>query len=167
MSNLRRYNSNGKDFFITCVRLNRMPILVENINELWKAINYTKAMHTFELKSWVILPDHFHIIIGTMQNDISGIMKGIKQKFSGLYRSKSGLTSGRVWQHRFWDHIIRNEDDLKKHLDYIHYNPVKHGLTRSPFEYKHSSIHDFLARGYYQKDWGVVEEPNLSQGFGE
>lgn len=167
MSNLRRYNPNGKEIFVTCLTFNRRPILIKNINEFWAALNHTKANFPLCLKAWVILPDHFHLIIDTMQNDISKIMKGIKQKFSGLYRSKLGLTSGRVWQHRFWDHIVRNEDDLKKHLEYIHYNPVKHGLTRSPFEYEHSSIHYYLAEGYYQPDWGVLETVNYSGGFGE
>ena len=167
MSNLRRYNSNGKDFFITCVTLNRIPILVDNVYEFWKAVDYTKAKIQFEINAWAILPDHFHFIIDPMQSDISRIIKGIKQKFCGLYCSKLGLTSGRVWQHRFWDHIIRNEDDLKKHLDYIHYNPVKHGLTRSPFEYEHSSIHDYFARGYYQPDWGVMNIVSNKDGFGE
>ncbi|MCH7948240.1 MAG: transposase [candidate division Zixibacteria bacterium] len=167
MSNLRRYNSNGKDFFITCVTLNRIPILVDNVYEFWKAVDYTKAKIQFEINAWAILPDHFHFIIDPMQSDISRIIKGIKQKFCGLYCSKLGLTSGRVWQHRFWDHIIRNEDDLKKHLDYIHYNPVKHGLTRSPFEYEHSSIRNYLAEGYYQPDWGVMEIVSNKVGFGE
>ena len=167
MSNLRRYNSNGKDFFITCVTLNRIPILVDNVYEFWKAVDYTKAKIQFEINAWAILPDHFHFIIDPMQSDISRIIKGIKQKFCGLYCSKLGLTSGRVWQHRFWDHIIRNEDDLKKHLDYIHYNPVKHGLTRSPFEYEHSSIQNYLAEGYYQPDWGVMAIVSNKVGFGE
>lgn len=167
MSILRRYNPDGRDIFITCVTLDRTPILINNIDVFWEAIGHTRAKITFNIKAWVILPDHFHFIIDPIQSDISKIMKGIKLKFFGLYRSKYGLMRGAVWQKRFWDHIIRDEDDLKKHLDYIHYNPVKHGLTRSPFKYKHSSIHDYLAEGYYQSDWGVIEHVSNEDGFGE
>ena len=77
--------------------------------------------------------------------------------FGKLYLKRTGQESGRVWQNRFWDHIIRDEQDLKNHLDYIHYNPVKHGLANSPFEWKESSFHQFRKQGHYPEDWGVSE----------
>jgi len=69
------------------------------------------------------------------------------------------------WQNRFWDHIIRNQDDINKHIDYIHYNPVKHGLTARPFSWEHSSIHEY--KDYYGADWGVEEKPEFGDEYGE
>jgi len=82
-------------------------------------------------------------------------MHDFKLSFASLYRKKHNQNAGRVWQSRFWDHIIRNEKDLNNHIDYIHYNPVKHGLVKSPFEWKYSSIHEY--KEYYQTDWGKKE----------
>jgi putative transposase len=76
--------------------------------------------------------------------------------FAALYRKRANLRSARVWQNRFWDHIIRDMDDRNRHLDYIHYNPVKHGHVSSPFEWEYSSIHDFRKQGFYASDWGVL-----------
>jgi REP-associated tyrosine transposase len=72
-----------------------------------------------------------------------------------------------IWQRRFWDHIIRNQTDLNKHIDYIHYNPVKHGYVNSPFEWEYSSIHVYRDKGYYQSDWGMKEDLNIGGEFGE
>ena len=94
-------------------------------------------------------------------------MKEFKLKFSGLYRSRHHLNSGRIWQYRFWDHIIRNQDDMNRHIDYIHYNPVKHGLTDDPSKYEHSSISKFRKSGYYENDWGVQHMIDLKGEFGE
>ncbi len=74
---------------------------------------------------------------------------------------------GKIWQRRFWDHVIRDQNDLNKHIDYIHYNPVKHGLIKSPFEWEYSSIHNFCAEGYYSLDWGVKDKPDMDGEYGE
>jgi len=66
-----------------------------------------------------------------------------------------------LWQRRFWDHIIRDEDDLKMHVDYIHYNPVKHGLVARPEDYPYSSYRYWFERGYYEEEWGHSEPENL------
>jgi putative transposase len=77
------------------------------------------------------------------------------------------LAGGRIWQRRFWDHIIRNEADLNRYIDYIHYNPVKHGFAQSPFSYLHTSIHEYQKEGYYQADWGAKETPGFKGDYGE
>jgi putative transposase len=77
------------------------------------------------------------------------------------------MANGRLWQHRFWDHVIRNENDYVRHVDYIHYNPVKHGLTPSPFEYELSSINRWAARGYYDRTWGTSQTVVCDGDFGE
>ncbi|MDP2728820.1 MAG: transposase, partial [Dehalococcoidia bacterium] len=59
-----------------------------------------------------------------------------------------------IWQRRFWEHVIRDQTDFNRHCDYIHYNPVKHGLVNSPLEWKHSSFRKFVEKGLYRQDWG-------------
>ena len=70
-------------------------------------------------------------------------------------------------RYRFWDHVIRDENDMNSHLDYIHYNPVKHGLVDDPFDWKDSSIHGYHRRGLYERDWGVSREIDFVGEFGE
>jgi putative transposase len=113
------------------------------------------------------MPDHFHIIIDPLENEISNTMQRIKMGFATRYRKRKGLKSGRVWQNRFWDHILRNESDMNRHIDYIHYNPVHHGYNKSPFTWKHSSIHEYLKSGQYMPDWGIIENISLNEDFGE
>ena len=126
-----------------------MPILTGNAGMLWKAIENTRSRTHFDVIAWVILPDHLHIIIDSRNDDISRIVQRIKMSFAAYYRKANRMSSGRVWQNRFWDHIIRNDGDMGRHVDYIHYNPVKHGLAKSPFEWEHSSVFQF----YPKKDW--------------
>jgi putative transposase len=112
------------------------------------------------------MPDHFHVIINNREGELSNIMQRIKMSFAALYRQQAGIIRGRIWQNRFWDHIIRNQEDLNRHIDYIHYNPVKHRLTNSPFDWQYSSIHEYAKEKVYQPDWGRVETLG-NEDFGE
>lgn len=149
------------------VTFNRIPVLIENIDLFHKSIARVNGKTPFELISWVVLPDHCHMVINPQGNDLSSIVQRIKMSFGELFRRRRGLKSGRVWQNRFWDHIIRNQADMNKHIDYIHFNPVKHGLTRDPFEYEHSSLRRYFKEGYYQRDWGVREKLSFEGNYGE
>ena len=91
--------------------------------------------------------------------DISKIMQSIKLRFTRRYIKHATDTPVSLWQRRFWDHIIRDEDDFQRHLDYIHYNPVKHGVVKSANEYIFSSFRAYVERGAYSLDWGVGEAP--------
>ena len=165
MSILRRYNFPGAIYFIANVTHDRQPFLVAEVDLFWAAIETMKKRARFDLIAWVILPDHFHIIIDPLENNISELMKRIKLSFSMNYRRKQSLKNQNIWQKRFWDHIIRNQDDLNRHIDYIHYNPVKHGLVESPLEYEHSSISKFSE--FYPHDWGVAEKIKFNGDYGE
>jgi len=92
-------------------------------------------------------------------------MHNFKLSYSRRYRLRHG--PGRVWQNRFWEHVIRDQDNLNRHIDYIHYNPVHHGIVTDPFEYSMSSAVSWFERGYYQRDWGVREPISLDGLFGE
>jgi len=166
MSRLRRYYSKNNTYFVTSVTYARRPILLEHADLISAAINATKKRVDFDLIAWVVLPDHIHLVLDPLTSDLSGILKRIKQSFSMNYRKRTGY-SGRVWQLRFWDHIIRNQDDMNTHLDYTHYNPVKHGLVDDPLRYPHSSIHRFAREGYYQPGWGVQKKLIFESEYGE
>ncbi len=144
-----------------------MPILIDQFDLLWPAIQTVKKEMPFDLIAWVVLSDHLHMVIDPLENDLSSLMKRIKLSFSTSYRKRAGRREGRVWQYRFWDHIIRDQSDMNRHIDYIHYNSVKHGLTASPFDWKYSSIHEYLRDGYYPKDWGVEGVLEFEGAFGE
>ncbi|MEW5925286.1 MAG: transposase [Candidatus Zixiibacteriota bacterium] len=161
MSKLKRYYNHGNQYFVTAVTHNRQHILVNNIDLLCESIKGTKAEMKFIIIAYVIMPDHFHAIIEINKSDLSRIMQKIKLSFSKKIRTRRGCMDGRIWQRRFWDHVIRDQNDLNKHIDYIHFNPVKHGLAGSPFEWEYSSIHDFYADGFYSIDWkshNIIDE---------
>jgi putative transposase len=165
MSKLLRYYFPGNVYFVTAVTHERVPILIGNIDLLWRAFDGVKRVSHVHIIAWVVLPDHFHMIIDPHNNILSNLMQRIKMSFASNYRKRHGIYRGRVWQNRFWDHIIRNEDDMKRHIDYIHYNPVKHEYAKSPFGWKHTSIHEFF--DVYGSDWGVRESVMIEGDFGE
>jgi putative transposase len=156
MTNIRRYYRDCYTYFVTNVTIQRLPILRENENMLLESIEKHKAATSSDLMAWAILPDHFHLLVHPSQTNISLLLRKIKLSFSTRYRKQRDLQFGRVWQYRFWDHIIRDQDDMNRHIDYIHRNPVKHGIVKSPFDYPYSSIHQY--REFYPVDWGVKEK---------
>jgi putative transposase len=167
MTNIRRYWKSGQAAFLTHVTHNRFPILVKHFDLLWPAIQ--KEMHPpdFGLVAWVALPDHLHMLVEYDKADLSLAVRRFKLSFSSALRPRLGLYRTRIWQNRFWDHIIRDDRDFRVHFDYIHYNPVKHGLTNDPHEYTYSSFSQFVANGHYQSDWGVTSAPMIVGEFGE
>ncbi len=167
MTNIRRYYRAGQMYFLTHVTDHRKPLLIEHIDLFLRAYKSVIDSCGTVTIAWVVLPDHFHVVLDPQANDLSGMMKRFTLRFSGLYRSRLRQVSGRVWQHRFWDHVIRDQEDLNRHIDYIHYNPVKHGLVSDPFLYTESSLNHFYRAGYYQRDWGCHELASLALEAGE
>jgi len=167
MSKLRRYFSEGYYYFVTTVTFNRVPILVENIDLYHIAIGRTCKRFDLDIIAWVVLPDHLHLLLNPKINNLSNVMKVFKQDFGFLYRQRLGIRTGRVWQLRFWDHAIRDQDDMNLHIDYIHYNPIKHGLVMVTREYIHSSFLNYVRDGYYDMNWGDKEEIDFDGEYGE
>ena len=139
MSRLRRFYTEGNVYFITCVTHERMPILVANSDLIVGPIFEMQKRLVFSVEAWVILPEHFHAIVTPTRSNLSTVVQSLKQSFSMNYRKRCCVT-GKVWQLRFWDHVIRNDLDMMRHIDYIHYNPVKHGLVEDASEYPLSSV---------------------------
>ena len=152
---------------MTHVTQNRVPWLVDHVDLLVQAIEKAELEWNAHLQAWVILPDHFHILANFSEANPSNVVRRIKLSFSTNLRKRIGASSGRVWQCRFWDHIIRDQRDWNKHVDYIHYNPVKHGYATRPIDWRHSPFHRYLCDGYYRADWGVKGVDGTDGDFGE
>jgi len=167
MSKLRRYPTLGRAVFVANVTFQRRPLLVDHIDLLQSAIENTRTRAPFDLVAWVVLPDHFHLLIDPHEASISTLMQRIKLSFATALRHRLKLRSGRVWQNRFWDHIIRDQEDMNRHIDYIHFNSVKHGYATSPFDWPHSSAGEYLERNTYDPDWGTREKIIIQGEFGE
>jgi len=105
----------------------------------------------------VVLPDHLHCLwrLPEGDSDFSERWRQIKRVVSiGVAAKTNDRGEKTLWQRRFWEHLIRDEADWRKHMDYIHYNPVKHGYTASPGEWAYSSFAKAVERGWYTLDWG-------------
>jgi putative transposase len=154
----RRYYVPNSIVFITQVVQDRKPIFADRdcIDLLRSTLHIVQDLHPFSMMAYVFLPDHLYLLLKpTGSSNFSQIMHSLKPNFTKAYKQAIGVT-GRLkfWQKRFWDHIIRDETDLQNHLNYIHYNPVKHGLVTRPEDWPHSSLLYWKSRGAYPDGWG-------------
>jgi putative transposase len=108
-----------------------------------------------------------HILIRPENCDLGSLTKRFKLSFAALYRGRIGTREGRVWHNRYWDHVIRDQVDMNRHLDYIHHNPVKHGYADAAFECDHSSFGQFVQQGFYARDWRARDEVINAAEIGE
>jgi putative transposase len=169
----RRSYQPGGSYFFTLVTYRRQPLLSipENIDRLRTAFKRETEKNPFTIDAIVILPDHLHTlwILPEGDHDYSSRWSRIKRYFSigsvGAHALQSPSRSRKrekpVWQRRFWEHVIRDENDWRRHMDYIHYNPVKHGHVRMPGEWPYSSFARCVKKGWYPPDWGATEPENL------
>ena len=169
MSAYRRWFVPGGTYFFTVVTYNRYPFFrdpsaVDMLRDSWLK---TQANLTFTNIASVVLPDHFHCLWSLPPNDddFSKRLKSIKDRFTMTWLASGGheeavSESARsrgcrgIWQPRFWEHVIRDEDDLENHFDYIHFNPVKHGYVTHPSQWPHSTYHRYVSSGHYSSHWG-------------
>lgn len=153
----RRSHIPGTTYFFTLNLQNRKSsLLISHIDKLRFAFKKVHANHPFKIDAVVILPEHFHIMMSLPLNDanFSKRLSLIKSSFSRQIISYEFISHSRkkkrergIWQRRFWEHLIRDDADYEHHLNYIHYNPVKHGLVSNPTEWPYSSIHRFIKLG--------------------
>jgi putative transposase len=175
MVRYRRNHLPGGTYFFTVTLANRRSkALVDRADALRVAFRATKAIAPFGIDAIVILPDHLHAILSLPQDDADypNRWRRIKGHFTNaVIAAGSPLVPDakgeyRVWQRRYWEHTIRDEDDFARHVDYIHINPVKHGLVSSVAEWPHSSFHRFVRAGHLPLDWAGTVAMD-SPGFGE
>ena len=161
---MRRYIRHfvpGGTYFFTVVTHHRAPIFdnAANVAALGEALRRTRRRRPFDIDAIVVLPDHLHTLwhLPDGDSDFSNRWRDIKKHVTRLL----GATPGRVWQNRFWEHHIRDEDDWRRHMDYIHYNPVRHGHVLHPADWPWSSFRQCVERGWYSADWGETEPEDI------
>ena len=167
--NYQRYYIPNSIVFVTQIVHTRSPVFEndEIVELLRETLRNVKELHPFVMLGYVFLPDHFHLLFRpTGDSNFSQIMHSLKPNFTKVYKELVNV-SGRMkfWQRRFYDHIIRDEIDLHHHLDYIHYNPVKHGLVNKPEDWQHSSFLAWKKRGACPNQWGWNDIPQTINGL--
>jgi putative transposase len=172
---MRRYlrNRAGRAFFFTVVTDERRPILTTELGWacLRAALHQTRASRPFELTAIVLLPDHMHSVwtLPEGDTDFSTRWRAIKSEFTRRWlaaggseatssHSRSSKAERSIWQRRFYEHTCRDDADLKRCVDYVHVNPLKHGLVTQVRDWPWSSFHRHVRLGEYSLGWGSANE---------
>jgi putative transposase len=171
MTNYRRYRIDGGCYFFTVNLAERQrSLLTERVDGLREAFREVKNAHPFVIDAMVVLPDHLHTIWTLPQgdDDFSLRWRQIKSAFSRTIEKDERISNSRlrkqergVWQRRFWEHAVRDEEDFNRHVDYIHINPVKHGYVKQVSDWQFSSFHRYVRLGILPADWAGTGNDNL------
>ncbi len=179
MSNYRRNKQSGATYFFTlCLQDRKSHLLIDYINALRIAYRKIQDKKPFTTEAMVILPDHIHAL-WTMpidDDDYANRIRLFKSYFTrqlpqelkqtdNKNRQKHNQTS--IWQLRYWEHTIRDEDDFNNHIDYIHYNPVKHRYVKNVKDWEYSTFHQCVKKGLYDDNWGSDVDANYILNLGE
>ena len=179
MSNYRRSNTGGGTYFFTVNTHRRQPFLIDHDVRaaLRQGINQIRQTLPFTIDAWVLLPDHLHCIwsLPDVDADFSArwrIIKTVVTQQCGERLNNASLLSRRrgkkgqstLWQQRFWEHLIRDERDFAAHVDYIHWNPVKHGHVQRAMDWPYTSFHRFVRDGILPPAWAGED---VDGNFGE
>ena len=174
MPDYRRNRVAGGCYFFTVnLRDRRSDLLVTEIETLRSAVRTTRARHPFTIDSWVVLPDHMHCVWTLPADDFDFPTRWqmIKALFSrSMPRAEIAGTSlvrkreTGVWQRRYWEHTIRDEQDYAAHMNYVHFNPVKHGLAASAAEWPFSSFSRCVRLGLYPAEWAMRDAGPAATG---
>jgi putative transposase len=163
MPDYRRNWVQGGTYFFTVNLLERKrDLLVTEIELLRDSVRRVKHLYPFDIVAWVVLPDHMHCIwtLPASDADFATRWRLIKLLFSKSLPKQERLSATRksrnergIWQRRYWEHTIRDEMDFKRHVDYVHWNPMKHGLVQQLKDWPYSSFHHYVRDGLYPDDW--------------
>jgi putative transposase len=166
--------ASGTYFFTVNLADRSSRLLVAHIDALRSAVRVVKQRHPFEIVAWVVLPEHMHAIwtLPEDDHDFSGRWALIKSGFSRAIARTEAVPTSRaarrergIWQRRYWEHLIRDDLDLQRHVDYVHINPVKHGHVERAADWPYSSIHRYIRRGSLTGDWAC--QPDAVERGGE
>jgi putative transposase len=172
---LRAKIEGGMFFFTVTLADRSSDLLLRHIEHLRKVYRTVERRYPFETIAICVLPDHLHTIWSLPSGDSNfpARWSQIKSGFSRAVPDSKSRSASKVvkrekgiWQRRFWEHVIRNDIDLERHVDYIHFNPVKHGYVTRVRDWPHSSFHRYVARGDLPVDWGG-DVREISGAFGE
>jgi putative transposase len=176
VSRYRRAYVEGGVFFFTVTLANRSSdVLVRHIGRLRRIYTSVRERQPFQTVAICVLPDHLHAVWSLPPSDAdfalrwSLIKAGFSRGLPGEMERSSSKTARRergIWQRRYWEHAIRDDADLERHVDYIHFNPVKHGHVSQVCDWPYSSFHRYVARGVLPRDWGGCMR-DIAGAFGE
>jgi putative transposase len=176
MPEYRRANIPGCSVFLTLVTYQREKIFLmpENIDRLRQACSVIMTEKPFTIDAAVILPEHIHFLwtlpsddrdysyrVGRMKVLFTRSLRGVNNLPDDVCESRRKHRESDVWQRRFYEHTIRDEFDFRKHLDYLHFNPVKHGLVKCVHDWEYSSFHRGIRRSEYDIGWGCQCNGNI------
>jgi putative transposase len=172
MPNYRRAWHPGGTYFFTVNLLQRHgnDLLTRHADVLRSVVRSVQARHPFRIHGWVVLPEHLHSVIELPPGDADFATRWrlIKMDFSKALPKTERLSKVRaargergIWQRRYWEHLIRDDADMQAHMDYVHFNPVKHGLVRRVADWPVSTFHGLVKRGVYAPDWGGGTDTSL------
>ena len=157
----RNFLAGGTYFFTLTLRDRSSRLLVEYVDVLREAFRAARQRHPFTIEAMVVLPEHLHMVMTLPPDDAAydSRIRFIKSRFSRRM-AQSGAPVQRnargeydLWQRRYWEHTIRDDEDMQRHVDYIHFNPVKHGHAMRAADWPHSSIHRYIRVGWMNVDW--------------
>jgi putative transposase len=159
MPDYRRAWAPGGTYFFTVNLLERKGnnLLIRKIEHLLTSVSSVRKRHPFTIHAWVVLPEHLHCVIELPQDDTDYSVRWrlIKMEFSkalprterlSLVRARRGERG--IWQRRYWEHMIRDDRDYRAHMDYVHINPVKHGLVQKMADWPFSTLHRLVAQAF-------------------
>jgi putative transposase len=163
----------GRYFFTGNLADRRSSLLTDRIGDLRHAVRRVRQLVPFHIDAWVVLPDHMHAVWTLPEGDdaFPRRWRTIKDLFSrrqipseALSRSRASQGERGIWQRRYWKHAIRDDRDFAAHLDYVHFNPVKHGYVSHPIDWPYSSFRTCVARGLYPSDWLGSDDGDADHG---
>ena len=149
-------------FTVNALQRHGNDLLVRHIELLREAVREVRQRHPFIIHGWVVLPDHMHCLIELPPGDADfatrwRLIKSAFSKSLPLMERRSAVRRARgergLWQRRYWEHLTRDEADFRAHMDYLHFNPVKHGYVGRVAEWPYSTFHKLVAIGDYPSDW--------------
>jgi putative transposase len=170
----RNFVPGGSFFFTVNLADRRLSLLTMHIGLLREAFREIRQRRPFTIDAIVVLPDHIHAVwtLPDRDADFATRWRLIKSMFSRSLPHSEPVSASRaaksergIWQRRYWEHTIRDEDDFARHVDYVHINPLKHGLVRRVCEWEASSFHRYVRLGIYPLDWaGDISEDGSLYG---
>ena len=146
---------------------NGNDLLTQHIDVFREVVRSVRQRHPFVIHGWVVLPDHLHCVIELPVNDADFATRWrlIKMGFSKALPKRERISKVRasrgergIWQRRYWERLIRDENDFRAHMDYVHINPVKHGLVSRVIDWPYSTFHGRVKQGIYPPDWSDGDE---------
>jgi putative transposase len=171
----RNLLAGGTYFFTVTLNNRRATTLTDHIEALRASFRKTLKTRPFEIDAMVVMPDHLHTIwsLPFEDTDYAGRWRSIKSGFTqaiikaGEPFSRNMKGEYSVWQRRYWEHTIHNDADMSRHVEYIHFNPVKHGLVKNVRDWPYSTFHKYVEKGLYSSDWAGIKPGSEAGIYGE